>query len=90
MVLCSKDGDAQSFMRTLERSRDLVMKYEQELKDWKEEVAAIKAGVKPPERKVPRPQKKSIIEQLTRLKKEAQEQPRQKKVPRRSSRDLER
>ena len=82
--------DAQSFMRTLERSRDLVLKYEQELKDWKEEVAAIKAGKKPPERKVPRPQKESIIEQLTRLKKEAQEQPRQKKAPRRSSRDLER
>lgn len=82
--------DVQNFMRTLERSRDLVVKYEQELKDWKEEVAAIKEG-RQPHRKLPKaPEKKSVREQLTRLKKEAQEQPRQKKAPRRPTQDLER
>ncbi len=77
-------------MRALEQARDLVIQYRQELDAWKEDVAAIKAGKKPPERKVPRPQKESIIEQLTRLKKEAQEQPRQRKVTQRSTRDMER
>ena len=80
----------QSFMRTLERSRDLVVKYEQGLKAWKEEVAAIKEG-KQPHRKLPKaPEKRSVREQLDRLKNEAQEQPRQRKVPQRSSRDMER
>lgn len=82
--------NTQRFMRALEQARDLVIQYRQELDAWKEEVAAIKAGVKPPERKAPRPQKESIIEQLMRLKKEAQEQPRQGNAPQRASRDLER
>ena len=51
---------------------------------------SIKAGKKPPEKVSPGPQKESIIEQLTRLKKEAHEQPRQRNVPQRASRDLER
>ena len=55
-----------------------------------QQVRKSKAGKAPPERKASRPQKESIIEQLTRLKKEAQEQPRQRKVPQRSSRDMER
>ena len=62
-------------MRTLERSRDLVVKYEQELKDWKEEVAAIKEG-KQSHRKLPKaPEKKSVREQLARYKEEANKQP---------------
>ena len=68
--------NTQRFMRALEQAKDLVTQYKQELDAWKEEVAAIKAGKTPPERKALRPQKESIIEQLTRLKKEAQEQPR--------------
>ena len=80
--------DVQSFMRMLERSRDLVAKYEQELKEWKEEVAAIKEG-KQPHKKHPKvPAKESIREQLARLKKEAQEQPRQRKATHRSPREL--
>ena len=67
--------DVQSFMRTLKRSRDLVVKYEQELKAWKEEVAAIKEG-KQPHRKLPKaPEKKSVREQLTRYQEEAKKQP---------------
>ena len=62
-------------MRTLERSRDLVAKYEQELKDWKEEVAAIKEG-KQSQRKLPKaPEKKSVREQLARYQEEAKKQP---------------
>lgn len=72
----------QRFMRTLEQARDLVTQYKQELDAWKEDVATIKAGKMPPERKALRPQKESIIEQLTRIKEEAKEQPRQRKVPR--------
>ena len=82
--------NTQRFMRALEQARDLVTQYKQELDAWKEDVAAIKAGKMPPERKALRPQKESIIEQLTRLKEEAKEQPRQRKVPQRSSRDMER
>ena len=82
--------NTQRFMRALEQARDLVTQYKQELDAWKEDVAAIKAGKMPPERKAPRPQKESIIEQLTRLKKEAQEQTGQRKVPQRSSRGMER
>lgn len=77
-------------MRTLERSRDLVMKYEQELKDWKEEVEAIKEGRQPHKKHPKVPAKESIREQLARLKKEAQEQPRQRKATHRSPRELER
>lgn len=82
--------NTQRFMRALEQARDLVIQYRQELDAWKEETEAIKAGKKPPEKVSPGPQKESIIEQLTRLKKEAQEQPRQRNVPQRASRDLER
>lgn len=80
--------DVQSFMRTLERSRDLVVKYEQELKDWKEEVAAIKEG-KQPHRKLPKaPEKKSVREQLARYQKKAQEHPQRKRQQSRVSRDM--
>ena len=82
--------NTQRFMKALEQAKDMVTQYKHELDAWKEDVAAIKAGKTPTERKAPRPQKESIIEQLTRLKKEAQEQPRQRKVPQRSSRDMER
>ena len=83
-------SSTQSFMRAFNQARELVGQYKYELSVWQEEVAAIKAGKTPPERKVLRPQKESIIEQLTRLKKEAQEQTGQRKVPQRSSRGMER
>ena len=82
--------NTQRFMRALEQARDLVTQYKQELDAWVEDVAAIKADKMPPERKALRLQKKSIIEQLTRLKEEAKKQSRQRKVPQRSSRDMER
>ena len=83
-------SSTQSFMRAFNQARELVGQYKYELSVWQEDVAAIKAGKTPPKRKVLRPQKESIIEQLTRLKKEAQKQTRQRKVPQRSSRDMER
>ena len=68
----------QSFMQVLRKSKELVTKYDEELRSWKEEVAAIKEG-KQPHRRPPRaPEKKSLREQLARLKKEAQKQPQRK------------
>ena len=75
-------------MRALEQARDLVGQYHYELTAWQEEVAAIKAGKKPPEKKTPKPQKESIREALARLKKEAQEQPQRNR--KKASRELER
>ena len=80
--------NTQRFMRALEQARDLVGQYHYELTAWQEEVAAIKAGKKPPEKKTPKPQKESIREALARLKKEAQEQPQRNR--KKASRDLER
>ena len=70
--------DVQNFMRTLERSRDLVLKYDKELKDWKEEVAAIRDGKHPHRRHPNAPEKESLREQLARLQKEAKKQPTRK------------
>ena len=79
----------QRFMRAFNQARDLIGRYKNELNAWKEEVEAIKAGKKPPERIVPRPQKESIREQLARLKEEAQTQP-QRRPKSRESRGVER
>lgn len=79
----------QQFMRALNQARDLVGQYNYELTAWREEVAAIKAGKHPPERKTPKPKKESIREQLARLQKEAQDQPRTRH-PRAKDRSMER
>ena len=79
----------QSFMRAFNQARDLIGRYKNELNAWKEEVEAIKAGKRPPERIAPRPQKESIREQLARLKEEAQTQP-QRRTKSRGSRGVER
>lgn len=70
--------DVQSFMQVLRKSKELVTKYDEELHSWKEEVAAIKEGKQPHRRPPKAPEKKSLREQLARLKKEAQKQPQRK------------
>ena len=73
--------DTQTFLRTLEKARPLAEQYVREVKAWKEEVAAIKEG-KQPHRKLPKPEKQSIREQLARYQEEAKKQPvRRNKIP---------